>query len=470
MATATYMRFGSVGVKTAYQKYVAEATGNGDYEMANNLLSTGSAVMLVISVIALIPAAYFSRHLAKFAGVPPEFLSSAAGAITLLALIMMMSNVGAAFEAIVAGALRGDLTRKLITVLSFAEAVTIILLLHLGFGLFAMAAVMGASELFYITGCFVQSRRVVPQVRLALRWVKTSVLYELFRFAGSYQLVNLLEVVYASIVPFAVLRAFGADSAGVYGVVSRVVTSAAMLLDAFLPQILSGGTLVYTLGAAERMQKLLTKAFKVTLGLSLLPMGFIAVFGPTLAYAWTGEVHPLFRVAFWLVSLTGVFRAFSLLSLVLYRVSGNAVLDNIRQVLRIAIILAVACFARRIGFLGVLGGLAIAELVGMIFMLFALSHTFHAFHPRLLVPDAVRVTGAAVLIFGAGMLASYVPLPGDHAGRAAAALKLGEICVAVLLVAWPALRGTGSVTPADVQALFWGFLSHGKTAATPIPQ
>jgi hypothetical protein len=155
---------------------------------------------------------------------------------------------------------------------------------------------------------------------------------------------------------------------------------------------------------------------------------------------------------------------------VLYRVSGNAVLDNIRQVLRIAIILAVACFARRIGFLGVLGGLAIAELVGMIFMLFALSHTFHAFHPRLLVPDAVRVTGAAVLIFGAGMLASYVPLPGDHAGRAAAALKLGEICVAVLLVAWPALRGTGSVTPADVQALFWGFLSHGKTAATPIPQ
>jgi O-antigen/teichoic acid export membrane protein len=292
MATATYMRFGSVGVKTAYQKYVAEATGNGDYEMANNLLSTGSAVMLVISVIALIPAAYFSRHLAKFAGVPPEFLSSAAGAITLLALIMMMSNVGAAFEAIVAGALRGDLTRKLITVLSFAEAVTIILLLHLGFGLFAMAAVMGASELFYITGCFVQSRRVVPQVRLALRWVKTSVLYELFRFAGSYQLVNLLEVVYASIVPFAVLRAFGADSAGVYGVVSRVVTSAAMLLDAFLPQILSGGTLVYTLGAAERMQKLLTKAFKVTLGLSLLPMGFIAVFGPTLAYAWTGEVLP----------------------------------------------------------------------------------------------------------------------------------------------------------------------------------
>jgi O-antigen/teichoic acid export membrane protein len=29
MTTATYMRFGSVGIKAAFQKYVAEATGNG---------------------------------------------------------------------------------------------------------------------------------------------------------------------------------------------------------------------------------------------------------------------------------------------------------------------------------------------------------------------------------------------------------------------------------------------------------
>ena len=50
MMTATYMRFGSVGIKTAFQKYVAEATGNGDYDRANKLLSTGSAIMLALSL------------------------------------------------------------------------------------------------------------------------------------------------------------------------------------------------------------------------------------------------------------------------------------------------------------------------------------------------------------------------------------------------------------------------------------
>src|SRR5215470_14452557 len=62
MMTATYMRFGSVGVKTAFQKYVAEATGNGDFERANRLLSTGCAVMLVLSVGGLIPIAFFSHQ------------------------------------------------------------------------------------------------------------------------------------------------------------------------------------------------------------------------------------------------------------------------------------------------------------------------------------------------------------------------------------------------------------------------
>src|SRR5580692_7456121 len=76
MTTAAYMRFGAVGVKSAFQKYVAEATGSGDYNKANKLLSTGCAAMLFLSVAVLIPVAGFSNLLARFAGVPPEFLHS----------------------------------------------------------------------------------------------------------------------------------------------------------------------------------------------------------------------------------------------------------------------------------------------------------------------------------------------------------------------------------------------------------
>lgn len=469
MTTATYMRFGSVGIKTAFQKYVAEATGNGDYTTANRLLSTGCAVMLVLSLAGLIPLAFFSRQIAIAAGVPPEFLKSAAGAITLLALIMVMSNAGAAFEGIVMGGHRIDIVRKVGTLLSIGEAVAIVIVLHFGCSLLAMASVMGSSELLYVAVCYFVSHRVVPRIRLGIESLTRTVLYELFRYAGSYQLVNLLEVLYGSILPFAVLRAFGANQTGVYAVVTRVVTSAVILQEAFLSPILSGGALVYASGSPERMRSLLTKAFKVTWGLSLFPLGFIAVFGATMAYAWTGQVDQSFRVAFWLVCITGLFRAFSLLSLVLYRVSGRAVLDNVRQVLRIGVIVAIVIFAHQLGFYGVLAGLALAELVGMLFMLYALTRTFPVFEAKSLLPDALRLIIAAGLILGVGVIASHVPLPVPLTGRLLATLRLAEVAFACLLVAWPVLLGTGSLTTTEARTFLSSILPRRNIVSEPAP-
>jgi O-antigen/teichoic acid export membrane protein len=449
MMTSAYMRFGSVGVKTAFQKYVAEATGNGDYESANKLLSTGCAALLVFSFACLIPVSLLSTRIALAAGVPPEFLHSAAGSIALLAWIMMLANVGAAFEAIVMGGHRIDLVRKFGTCLTVAEAVAIIAVLHFGLGLFAMSAVMGISELLYIASCYLVSRQIVPQIRLRLKSVTRSVLYELFRFAGSYQLVNLLEVLYASIIPFAILRVFGARESGVYAVVSRVVISAYVLLDAFLPPILSGGAMVFATGSLERMKVLLHKGFRVTLGLALFPMGFIAVFGPQMAYAWTGQIDSSFRVAFLWVALTGVFRSFSLLSLVLYRVSGKATMDNIRQVIRILIILITALFARQLGFEGALAGLALAELVGMLFMIFALTRTFHTFRLQDLMQDCLRWTISASFILAAGWLVGRIPFRSGGVTRVSSFAQLACIGAVCALVAWPALFFTHAVTVAE---------------------
>jgi O-antigen/teichoic acid export membrane protein len=279
------------------------------------------------------------------------------------------------------------------------------------------------------------------------------VLYEFFRFAGSYQLVNYLEVVYSSLMPFAILKAFGATATGVCAVVGRVVTSATSLQEAFLPPILSGGAMVYASRSPERMRALLTKAFKVTMTLSLFPLGFIAVFGPTMAYAWTGQRDPLFRGVFWLTCTRAVFSSFSLLALVLYRTSGRAVLDNVRQVVRIGIILAVVALAHQLGLYGMLASTAAAELIGLLIMLAALNRTFHTFQAQSLLPDVARFSIAAAVILGVGSLASLIPISAGLGGRPLATLKLVEIGLACLAVAWPSLVRTGAVTAAEGRAV-----------------
>jgi O-antigen/teichoic acid export membrane protein len=316
-----------------------------------------------------------------------------------------------------------------------------------------MASVMAGSEVGFVLCCYVSSKKIVPQIRVAREFVTKKAIPELVRFGGSYQLVNVLEVLYASILPVAILRAFGADSAGIYAIAIRLVSSAVMLSDSFLVPVLSGGAMVYASGAQDEMRKLITKSFKITLGLCLFPLAFIAFFGPTMIFAWTGQTAASLRVALWLVCAAGFFQAFSVLGLVLYRVSGNALLDNIRQGLRIVCLLAIAAFSRQLGFYGVLAGLALTEFAGMLFMLYAITKTFQAFHPRSLLPDAVKLTVASVAVLVAGGIATRIPLPAIAGARWMAVLDLGKVLLACLVAAWPALALTKSVTGAESKAL-----------------
>jgi len=464
MTTAAYMRFGTVGVKSAFQKYVAEATGTGDYARASQLLSTGCAAILVLSIVGLIPIAFFSQALAQSAGVPLQYLKATSGSVSVLALIMVMSNVGAVFEAIVMGGHRIDVVRRFGVGFTVAEALAIVALLHFGYGLLAMASVIGSSEIGYVMCCFCASRKIMPQIHVGARHFNKGVLHELFRFAGSYQLVSILQVIYAAILPVTMLRSFGAEYAGIYALSLRLITPAQMLQDSFLLSILSGGSMVYASGAIEIMGNLLHTAFKVTLAFALIPLSFIACFGATIIFAWTGQNAQQFRLALALVSLAGGFGALSLLGLVLYRISGRALLDNIRQILVIVTLLSATMFARRIGFYGVLGGLAFTEMLGMLFMIYAVAKTFHVFRPVTLLYDVWKAIVATAGILAVGVGATHIPLPIADP-RMFAAARAATVFFACGLALWPALRLSKFTSVADGQALLSIWIPRGAIQA-----
>lgn len=446
MATFTYMRFGTAGVKSAFQKYVAEATCTGDFERASKLVSTGSMSILALSIVGLIPIAIFSPRLAKGSGVPAEFLSPAASSIMILALILTVANFGAAYEAIVMGGHRIDFTKRMNIVTTFCEAVAIVIFLHFGYGLVAMAAVMGTSELVYIFACYLASKRIVPEIRIRFSYFSKSMLPELVRFAGSFQLVNILEVLYLAILPIFVLKLDGADCAGVFAVAARVSGAALIAQDALAVPILSGGTVVFASGSTEQMHRFLERSFKAMLAATLLPLALASTFGSTIVLAWTGETGPYFGVAIPLLSLAGFLKAISLLQLVLYRATGRALLDNIRQLLRIAILVLVVLVGRQIGFYGLLVGLAVAELAGVVFMFCVTSSVFRGFSARRLVRDTLKVVVAIALIVSAGFVATMFPIHWGTSERVAAAVRLGEIAIACLVAMLPATMLAGATS------------------------
>jgi len=446
MVTVAYMRFGTAGVKSAFQKYVAEATSTKQFDNANQLISTGAISMLILSLIGLFPIAIYSTNLARASGVPPEFLLAAARSITVLALILVVANFGAAYEAIVMGGQRVDLARKFNICTTIGEAIAIIIFLRFGFGLLAMSIIMALSELIYISACYLASKRVVPEIRVKWSNVSARVFPELFRFAGSFQLINVLEVLYATILPIVVLRYYGAESAGIYALATRVATSAMVAQDALSLSILSGAAAIFVSNSVERIQRFVRKSFKAMFIITTPALAFVSVFGPTLVLAWTGQSAPLFRSAIAMVSLAGLFKSISLLQLVLYRATGKALLDNIRQILRIVVLLVVAAMGKSIGFYGLLIGCAAAELCGMIFMFLAMAATFRGFTMKFIAFDTMKVFAATALIIAAGWCGSLIPVYVDPSQRIGAAMRLVAIGVITLVSGLPALIVTGAIS------------------------
>ncbi len=453
MTAASYMRFGSVGLKSAFQKYVAEATGNGNYEHANQLLSTGSAAMLVLSLIGSGPIAIFSGPLAKMAGVPPEFLGSAARSLSVLGLTMVIANAGAAYEAIVSGCQRIDLARKFNTCLCVLEAGAIIAALKIGWGLLAMTVIMAASELVFVGCCAVACRRVAPEFKLLPKYISPAVWKELTRYAGSYQMVSVLQIIYGAIVPVATLRMFGANAAGVIALANRLVSPVTMCQSAFLVPILSSGAMIYASGAIDRMQALVVKSVRIMLGATFLPLALVSAFGSYLIKAWTNESDPRFLAVLVLTSVATVFSGLALLGLVLYRASGRALTDNIRELSRIFIIVLVTLGAARLGLYGVLGGVALAELIGMIIMIFAIAKILPGFHPAVLLPTTVKMIAAtaATTVFAA-IAAGVVPDIVANA-RTEAAIRLGIAGLIVLVFGYPIFRAFGAIDKSEALAI-----------------
>jgi O-antigen/teichoic acid export membrane protein len=454
MSIAAYITLGGAGVKSAFQKYVAEATGTGDYDRASRLLSTGTAAVLLLSVVVLVPLAVFSHSLAVAVGVPASFLVPASQAIRYLAITAIVVNVSQTYQSILMGAHRIDLREKLNVVLDLLNAAATIALLYAGFGLLAIAVVFCVYQIAGGLLWYLYSRRILPEVRITSKFVTRTVVKELVRFGASYQLVSMLELLYAAVLPVAILKFFGANAAGVFALAARLVSFATLIQGSYLQAILSGGSLVYASGSAEQNNAFIVKSFKAMVVLSVLPLAFIALYGAKIAFVWTGKTDPLLEGAVCLLCAGSMCRSLSSLFRVLYRVSGGAVMDNAQLLLGLGVAFLLWPFGPRIGFFGLVGGVnVVGQFLGLILMALSLSSRFKGFSASTLAPTLLRFCIAAAVILGASAVALYLKFSWGINPRILDTIRLLTAAGISLLVAVPALLFTGSVSRSEARTM-----------------
>src|SRR5260370_2593168 len=205
---------------------------------------------------------------------------------------------------------------------------------------------------------------------------------------------------------------------------------------------------------------MMKKTFKWTLVVTLSPLGFVAIFGPTLILAWTRQTDPMIRTGLWFLCIASAFSAISRTGLILYRARGGALMDVLRQILTISVLLITILIGKRIGYFGMLEGLAIAEMIGAAFMLQALKKTVDGFHPLVLLPDAAKVILAISVVLVASMLTIAIPIPWNAGQQPMAWFRLGLAGPACAMMAWPAMALTKCLSGKEQQAILDIFFSN----------
>ncbi|HOC42262.1 MAG TPA: hypothetical protein PKJ99_04505 [Thermoanaerobaculales bacterium] len=428
LSVTNYPRFGIGGISAAFQKYVSDATATGDYEKASRLLTTGTVMVVVMTLLVSLPFLVFTEDILRFLNVPAEYSVTFSMAFRFLIIVIIISNIAAAYDAVIAGAHRLDVTKKIAIVWLIVESILVVALLLKGYRLWALALPYGVCEVGRVLSSVYFARKILPEVVLAPRYVSTGVLRELVAFAGSFQLVGALEMLYLTLVPALVMRYSGASISGLYAAATRLITLASIAGEALLLPLLSGSAYVLTRGERSRYEALFANSFNFLLFTALPLMLFVSFYGDQILWAWTGQKSDLFMSSMFLLSGAGISSLLARHHMIIYRSSGKRVYDILWIVIRFGCFVGFGtALARLHGYAGLLSGQLIGEVLGLVFMAHVMKRLFAVnyggivrrwFGPVLMIVGSIAVlwyVTAFVLPVPTGRMETLVLLVGSFA-------------------------------------------------------
>jgi len=414
---------------------VAESTGTGDFERASKLLSTGCFMVLMFSIVTLVPIALFSAKLPVVLNVPQEFAGIFNESVKVLAITMIFCNVGSVYSAIIMGAHRIDLVKTIDSICTLGQSLIAFVLLILGFGLFGMVISLAATEFIRASIFFVLSSRILPRVRVAPNHFSYSYLKEILRFAGSYQVYSFLEIAYAGILPFLMLKFFNPEITGIYAVSRRFVNLAALISESLLLPFLSGAAWTYGKGKLAEFSTLISKAMKFTMTVLVPALMFLSLFGRKILLGFTGHDSHLFTSGLILLAGGVICSSLARVYCATYRATGGSSLDLLWTIMRIAFLTFGFVLGTKLWHYN--GGLLayfMVELIGLKFMHLSIQKILSNvnFYPIRL--DFAKITFISLGICAICSIVLLAPLPVPDNERFIAFVRAGAGAVAFLLM------------------------------------
>jgi len=161
-----YLGLLDLGVRGAVTRYTARYHAQADHTRTNETTSAAMATFLLTSLIALVTSVVLAVFVIQRLKMPAHSLFAARVVLLITGVNICVSLVNGVYGGVLVGLQRFDLTNGIEIVNSAARAITIVLALHYGRGIIALAFI----QLFFTTTRFVANYRSAhsyyPQLRV----------------------------------------------------------------------------------------------------------------------------------------------------------------------------------------------------------------------------------------------------------------------------------------------------------------
>ena len=161
-----YLGLLDLGVRGAVTRYVAKFHSQADHDNASNVASSAMLIFSSAGLIAISASVVFATLIVGRLRIPPQYLAASRIVLVVTGLSIATSLVNGVFGGILVGLQRFDLTNGIEIANNLLRTFTIILFLHLGYGIVTLAFIQLGFTLARLAANVGLARHLYPELRI----------------------------------------------------------------------------------------------------------------------------------------------------------------------------------------------------------------------------------------------------------------------------------------------------------------
>ncbi|MET0553698.1 MAG: oligosaccharide flippase family protein [Vicinamibacteria bacterium] len=284
-----YVGMTTFGVSNVYIRYAARYQARGEQHRIAEMFTTGVTTTLAIGLVVLAGLGFLLPSLVRWFKVSPPLQERAAHLfLATVAVFVADLSLGAAAY-LLHGLQRIALANVIWSVAVTVETLSIVLLLWLGWGVWALLAALVVRYTISIGASWIACRRLVPGLGLHPRSFRREYLKEFVRYGGIVQASGMLSMFLRSIEKLIAGVTLGAPAAGLMDLGEKLPGTAVSIPSAMNAALLPAAA---HLDGGDRRAEVVALYVEGTRTVNLCTsfvMGFLAAFAWPLVVAWLGR-------------------------------------------------------------------------------------------------------------------------------------------------------------------------------------